>query len=553
MGVADNKTYKNMYHFTGKYYQNDPSKLPSLHNDNPKINDSINENPYVANVEIEEGEIVMNPDMSALFKAKGKKHSQGGTDVYLKGGSFVFSDHKSLNINDDEQELFDLKTGKKNTPAEVLKRNVDTKHYNALVQNLLDPKKDDLAKRSSSLMLDKYLEKIGQIGYLQEAKKGFPEGTPSFSENITPVNPKLKEEVMENKQYMRYGGRILPKFQWGSMGRFYDKKTVDPVPNSLLVNTLWGVRSYQLPYQPASTTVQTTNPVIPTTTPSTPKVSGVPEKQQSYGPIGPQMPAWWTSTTETTTKAPDLNVSNIKEEPNNFINIPWEFTPYQKESQMYNLLKAVSTKRYMPMRSRFNATYMNPSLLNPEQTVNDMRNAASGQIANLATMNPILANAQASNIYGSLLDKIPQVRNQYDNQNSQILNSSRQFNTQLRNQETSTNMQNDQNYYRESVTGQQNYDNMKNYLYDQAMNNRMRDVETNQTLAYEMASQKNPAWRFDYKTGQFLRNKKSILDVDSRTSSDQFSKLLNEMIGNYKSYDPKVQVAILSLLKSKLT
>ena len=35
MGVGDNKSYK-ICTILGKYYQNDPSKLPSLHNDNPK-------------------------------------------------------------------------------------------------------------------------------------------------------------------------------------------------------------------------------------------------------------------------------------------------------------------------------------------------------------------------------------------------------------------------------------------------------------------------------------------------------------------------------------
>jgi len=556
MGVGDNKSYKNMYHFTGKYYQNDPSKLPSLHNDNPKINDSIDENPYAANVEVEEGEIILNPDLSALFKAKGKKHSQGGTDVYLKGGSFVFSDHKSMNISNDEQEMFELKTGKKNTPAEVLKRNIDTKHYNALVQNLLDPKKDDLAKRSSSMMLEKYVEKLGQIGYIQESKKGFPDGTPAFSTNTAPVFDKdIKEDIMESKQYMKYGGRILPKFQvaggWGRLSTFFDQKK-EVIPEGYRLNPLAGFRGMPryIPTGTQSVTTQTTTPPVATTPPQTStntKVSGVPEKT-SGNPYNKQLEIKITPG-EIGYATPDIGVGKIDEKPDSFMKIPWEFTPYQKESQAYNALKAASVKRYMPMRSRFNTTYMDPSLLNPEQTIADMKGLANQQVGATSALNPILGNAQANDIWASLLDKAPTIRNQYDNQNSQIINSSRQFNTQLKTQKTLTDMQNDQNYYRESITGQQNYDNMKNYMWDQFMNNRMRDVETNQSLAYMMATQKNPAWRFDYKTGQFLRNKKDFRDVDD----DQFSKLLNEMIGNYKSYDPKVQVAILSLLKSKLT
>jgi len=72
MGVADNRTYKNEYHFT------DDSKPtseqhPSIEKD-PKVNTTIKKNPYRSNVEIEGGEVVLQPDLSALFKAKGKRH-----------------------------------------------------------------------------------------------------------------------------------------------------------------------------------------------------------------------------------------------------------------------------------------------------------------------------------------------------------------------------------------------------------------------------------------------------------------------------------------------
>src|SRR6185295_8784262 len=144
------------YHFADKQFIQ-PHELPSVHAQ-PKINTAIKENPYRSNVEIEKDEIVLKPDMSALFKAHGKKHSQGGIDVELEPNSFVFSDDKSLHFDDNDYELFEFKRGGsmnpyKHTPAEVLKRNVPLKHYNTLVNNLTDKYKDPLSKRSSAMMI----------------------------------------------------------------------------------------------------------------------------------------------------------------------------------------------------------------------------------------------------------------------------------------------------------------------------------------------------------------------------------------------------------------
>ena len=67
MGVADNMSYKDMYHFNGRRHFT-KQDLPSLEVD-PVVNTTIKENPYRANVEIEGGELVLNPDLSGIFKA----------------------------------------------------------------------------------------------------------------------------------------------------------------------------------------------------------------------------------------------------------------------------------------------------------------------------------------------------------------------------------------------------------------------------------------------------------------------------------------------------
>ena len=144
MGVADRQTYKNQYHFTDD--SKDTSKEhPSIEQE-PKINATIKKNPYRSNVEIEGDEIVLQPDLSALFKAVGKRHSKGGMDVLLKPESFIFSDYDGLKITPREHELFELKEG--GTPAQTLKKNINPKHYNTMVNILDNPFRDDLSKKS---------------------------------------------------------------------------------------------------------------------------------------------------------------------------------------------------------------------------------------------------------------------------------------------------------------------------------------------------------------------------------------------------------------------
>lgn len=574
MSVADNKSYKDMYHFSNSFFRNGVKDLPSVYKDNPEVNTSIKENTERANVEIEKDEVVLNPDLSALFKARGKKHSGGGINVNLRPNSFIFSDDKKLKITDEEKELFEFKKGGF-TPADVLRKNVDMKHYNLLVSNLEDPKKDDLAKSSSALMLEKYTEKLGQIAFLQEKKKNFPQGIPSFSEGTLPIfDPQLKNDIVENKQYARFGGRVLPKAQDG--GDFLDfldwmlhystgniqrgllnavtNKYLPrvrantqklPIPenktyNSSLYNLLDPVRSLQRNKDSYSWAKEV--PMDGNTNVSLPKKkpvinnsgnadhinSGVAQLQDNtdYGPVGPTMPDWWNKQPNTQVN-PNPQPNSVEEgSTDGSIRADWEFTPYQKESQAYNLSKLLGINRYVPYRSRYNASYIDPALVNPEQAVGDLKGAAYQNIKASENLNPILRNAQNQDIYGQLLDKIPGVRSAYDNQNVGILNQSRQYNNQIKNQETMTNMGNDQNYYKESVIGRQNFDNMKNFLGDQYMNNRMRDVETNQSLAYNLLTQDNPAYNFDWKTGKFLRTKKSIMDVQSGKSNDLYTKIL---------------------------
>jgi len=251
-------------------------------------------------------------------------------------------------------------------------------------------------------------------------------------------------------------------------------------------------------------------------------------------------------------KSPDLlqaplNPGEVDGEAQGMKRADWEFTPWQKISQAYNWGQVANVKRYMPYRSRYNATYADPALLNPEQAVGDVKGSLNQQINSLGTLNPIMRNAQAAASYGQAISQIPGIRSQYDNQNAQIMNQFRQYNNQVRNNESMVNMANDQTYYQQAIEGRKNFDNMRQFTANNAMNNVLRDVETNQKLAYNMLTLNNPAYGYDWKSGDFYRNKKDIMDVQSASNQQENLLQLAEDL-KQKGYSEKL---IGDILKTK--
>lgn len=595
MGVADNRSYKDEYLFRDDKYDVTKSQ-PSIEVD-PKINSTIKENPYRSNVEIEGGEIVLQPDLSALFKAKGAKHSRGGMDVLLKPDSFVFSDFKGLEIDKKERELFELKEGgKSNTPAEVLKKNVDPKHYNTLVNIMEDPYKDDLAKKSAALMLEKYLQGLGNIAFIQENKKGFPQGVPEFAANTAPVyNPELKHEIEENKQYMKAGGTTNPYMQAGGpkysaetdlvkkllqriglkdipkkdilkfIPPIYSEARRNPVPFDPIAppNRAIGSLPYMEQYNPIDNTsivnanlekakaqweaqveLQRQRALVK-------KIgTGAPKPKVATTPNVGMSPALIALMTEDIGNLgieganagikdgkptpPDPKVKDLNVTPQGSKQADWRFTPWQKLSHLNNLMQYANVKKYMPYRSRYNATYVDPALVNPEQAIGDVKGMAHQQLSSISTLNPILRNAQAASISGQVMNQVPGIRSQYDNQNAQILNQTRQYNNQVKNNESMINMGNDQTYYTQAVEGRKNFDNMRSNTWNQYMNNLLGDVKSNQTLAYNLLTQDNPAYAFDWATGSATRTNKSIMDVQAASAKgDDIETYAKDLIDNY--------------------
>lgn len=162
-----------------------------------------------ANLEAERGETVVTnltgDSVPEHYTIGGKRHSEGGTPLNLPPESFIFSDTRKMKIKDPEiLKRFD-KSYKKGgyTPAEIAKKYDINKYKKALYEDGIS---DKIAANTNEMMIDNYRNKLGQLAFVQESQKGFPQGVPAISEEFV-------GSIMDLPM-AAYGG-YLPKAQLG--------------------------------------------------------------------------------------------------------------------------------------------------------------------------------------------------------------------------------------------------------------------------------------------------------------------------------------------------
>lgn len=180
-----------------------------------------------ANIEAEKGEYLVKPQLMGLYRVGGKKHSEGGTPLFAEGGSFIFSNDPKLAISKKEKGAFGFKEGgsnamSKNTPAKVLGREISPQAYNGYISTLKNEGNDTIGQTTAALMLSKLQQKLGQIAYLQENKKGTK--PPDFSQGTAPVNQPQFASIDERLSEYKYGG--MPMYPNGGA------PIVPPIDNS---------------------------------------------------------------------------------------------------------------------------------------------------------------------------------------------------------------------------------------------------------------------------------------------------------------------------------
>lgn len=558
--------------------------------DEPNISSTIKENPYSSNVELEgsgkgrKGEVVLRPDGEALHDVVGKRHYAGGVETWLPEGSFVFSDFKDLAFNKRDHKLFELKEGgsyKKhdNTPAEVLRRNIDVKHYNKMSETLGNKYKDSISKNTAELMLSKYQEKLGQIALIQESKKGFPEGTPSFSQGTAPVyEDEFKEYIMEQKQYMKFGGNVLPKYQPGgktsnntwidSKGNrtttYGDRKVVDYSNGRRFVffnnGRVWkgDTNNWENTRQPDESfsvaTGTTTQPssnkglsgideegnqrnATPSTpaSPQNPYIPGSSHLEQ-YLPKQEQCPLGYYKDKNGKCvpfqkPAPEPLkgevVSQVEAGAPSPVEMPWTFTPWQKYSMGQGFKNYASINRLMPMRSKINSPLVELERMVEPSYLGEL---ASGFRAN-QVMNPYLAGVNNAQMYGKMLDADRQSIAQNINANNQIANQQNLMNNQIQRQDLQTNIGADQQYYNQVQQSKGNFDNLRSAVREQNRGELTGNVQANEQLAMAMARMgKDRPFDYNFRTGQIWHTGKGDI-MPTPVNNSEFQELLKMIQG----------------------
>lgn len=506
-----------------------------------------------ANLEAERGELALKPDLSGIYKIGGKTHARGGTPLNLDNGSFIFSNDKNLHINPYEKETFEFKeggtTGKKaNTPARVLSREIDVKHYNHTANVLNDKSEtgyDTIAKNSAALMLQKYQEKIGQVAFVQEAKKGFPTGIPDFSHNTAPMyNNQTKEQIEQNPQYMQFGGFkggtgigggassawAIDSTKYAGFGAVPPIKKKNPYIFDVFpdVNDYFkhkypqeappynAPKSYQFDKFPDMNDWFTKQ--NPQTDPTDPSVIPDPMLDHSHIPmsgnprVGVSSPSnAYIPTRSLTASIPQIinpyQVGQITAPPikdNNPLNaskfnpsssLPYDpqvpLSPLQKANLLYSAYNALTVPRYSPQRMNIQSPLLELEKYNPQAQLNSIDNSVSQAYAANRVSNPYLANASNAAIFGKSLDAKNQIQAQADNQNVGIANQQNTANNQIQAADLRFNIGANNQYYNQTQALNQNYNDETRAARNQTVSLYNDYQSKNQELEQFLGSQRN--------------------------------------------------------------
>lgn len=176
-----------------------------------------------ANIEAELGETMVG-DVDGdgrleHMKIGGKPHSQGGSLLNVRPGTFVFSQTPKMAFGGPALQVFGKSGKKKYTPAQLAKQ-YDLNKYKAIMENP-DMQSDPIAQRTAQMMYENNAKKLGMLALMQEGMKGFPQGIPDIARSVMPMGD---DDQMTQAMYGGYfmDGGELPVYQ--TQGQYPIKK-----------------------------------------------------------------------------------------------------------------------------------------------------------------------------------------------------------------------------------------------------------------------------------------------------------------------------------------
>lgn len=510
----------------------------------------------VANIEAEKGEYMVKPGLTGLYKVTGKTHAEGGTPLYAEGGSFIFSNDPKLAINKNERDSFGFKGGSsssksKNTPAQVLGREVNPQEYNGYIATLESPDTDRIAKTTAALMLEKLQQKIGQVAYLQENKKGTK--PPDFSQGTAPVTQPEFQGIDQKMAEYRMGGSyatggpidpvtglpIDPSDQYPGGKTTLGRMTPTGLANNF--NYSGGVPKLIQDWKAAGVDLTNmnsgqaqgamydwalkNNPGLIRgmwnqygDTSQGKKLQGnmydfqdLPENAldtlkshytdgmlgaRTFAPTQGRQPQPFTpglarpDAPNVQAPPPGQPASPVQNTPAN-PTLPYQIKGKLTDSQMANLgylgLQAFNINRYMPTRQQVSLPQVRLDQINAQPYVNQVNNQAH-EAYELAALNPRTSNLMASNIRGTAVDQSNQAIGNVANQNVQIGNQQNLTNLQQMTQQVMANSQFNNQYHNEVQATNQNFDNERRFANNQFVSNLNNYQSQADKMAWQLAS-----------------------------------------------------------------
>lgn len=209
-----------------------------------------------ANLEAEGGETVLTFDPAGyplFYEIKGPRHSNNGVPLSLPDDSFIFSDTRSMKINDQEiLDMFGLSKKKGGyTPADISKKYLELNKYREILQSA---DSDKIARASAERMIKNMLVKLGALAIAQESKKGFPQGIPAVAkpymdaygiseEELVPQEP---EQLEGQPSPMEAGMEEVPPTQAEEQDMMMSPEMMDQAPMAMYGAVMGG---YNMPFE----------------------------------------------------------------------------------------------------------------------------------------------------------------------------------------------------------------------------------------------------------------------------------------------------------------
>jgi hypothetical protein len=344
----------------------------------------------IANVNAEKQEKVLGnftPDgLPSLMNVGGPSHAEGGKDIRVPDGAFIYSDTAKLKIKDPAiLKLFGETKAK--TPARIATK-YDLQKYTKI---LADPKSDQVSRDTAEMMVANYTDKLNQLAAHQEQMKeikglknpdqqdiqmpmaatGGPFGVYSTDENTTEDNTYGVHPLGYNIEYAPdYMGRPTP-YATGNQ-QSVSASRVSP-------------QQVSLPLQPTNMQADT-------------------ENMNQQGNLG------------------SVDADTIGKDKKGQVT-PYGYTTPNKIGIATSLANMAGIHKYMPWEAPINAVAPKVSYLDPTRALAANSEAANQQSYNAALSgNSRAARATSAAIQGEAGANAANIIGQYANQNVQIAN-----------------------------------------------------------------------------------------------------------------------------------